>query len=105
MNVRFAHPKPARALLSLGRVATVRSYPYRRGQRVRLRLESVGLRLAGVVEEVYPYSRGILERLWRLSGFDSAEEWRENAIGLHGSESRLRYVVVVRLVSPRRRPD
>ena len=74
--------------------ATLRTYPYRPGQRVMVRHPSG--RLKGVVELVIANpKKEDLERFLEISGFENAEKWWKVATRLHGR--RPGYLVVVRI--------
>jgi len=86
--VRFTHPK---VVEYIGKgspyVATLRTYPYRPKQRVRI---SCGDKvLHGVVIKVIPESSTeTLERYLAYSGFNTVEEWHNAAVKLHGRKPK-----------------
>ena len=100
--MRVDSEKPYRQLMEYGVLATMREYPYREGQVVRVKHDGkcVGKAVVRQVIElskVMMMSQGVLERLTRFSGFSTFEEWLEEAKKLnHGIAPR--YVVIIKLL-------
>ena len=98
--VRVTVPRVVRVMLERGRLATLRTYPYRAGSNVIVKY-TAGLeerRVKALVEEVIENpSPEVLEEYLDISGFDSAKEWWLTAVSLHKREPR--YLVVLSLQS------
>ena len=95
---------PFKQLMRVGRLATLRNYPYKMGQRVQVRHRGRLVGLA-VVEFVADYDRWLLtaptsqlSEVLALSGFSSFKEWEEEAKRLNKDGKVPKYVVVIRLL-------
>jgi len=97
--MRVTVPRVVNTMLSSGRLATLRTYPYKKGKRVIIKYPQ-GLqekRVKAVVEEVIPNpTPEVLEQYLELSGFDTPKEWWLTACALHKTSPR--YLVVLRLL-------
>jgi len=91
----FRHPKAVEQLLKNGVVATMRNYRYEVNRRVLIRTPRGVFygRIIGVV----PNTAENRQKLYRISGFDSPDEWLAEAAKLHKRIPR--YIVVVQIVS------
>jgi len=91
--VIFRHPKVVGFLLKHGIVATMRTYRYRQGQIVVIKTDRGTFR--GRIVDVVPNTLENRMKLYKISGFDSPDEWLAEATKLHKRIPR--YIVVVRI--------
>ncbi len=101
--MRVTVPRVIQVMLERGRLATLRTYPYRVGSNVVVRYTD-GLeerRVKALVEEVIENpSPEVLEKYLDISGFDSVKEWWLTAVSLNKREPR--YLVVLKLIQTRK---
>jgi len=91
----FRHPKAVQQLLKNGVVATMRSYKYEANRKVLIKTpEGV---FYGVIIDVAPNTPENRAKFYRLSGFDSPDEWLLEAVKLHKRIPR--YIVIVQIAS------
>jgi len=83
------------SLLKNGIVATMRTWKYKPGQIVVIRTDRGTFR--GRIVDVVPNTLENRMKLYRISGFDSADEWLMEAVKLHKKIPS--YIVVVQIVS------
>ena len=99
MRLHFKSEEALNHLLEKGEVATMRDYPYRMGREVYVK-KVVGIERITVakarIEKVVLNSLENRIRYFRMSGFNSLEEWLEEAIRLNGKIPR--YIVVLKLI-------
>ena len=94
--MRLTHPKAQKQLLTHGVLATLRTYPYREGKKVLVKL-GPSRRVAARVAKVIPNpTLGDIADFVGISGFETPEEWRLTALKLHGRKPR--YLVVIELM-------
>jgi len=91
--VIFRHPKALRQLITSGIVATMRSFRYKKGQSVVIKTESG--KLKGRIIEVVPNTPENRIKYYKLSGFETPEEWLAEAVKMHKKTPK--YIVVVEL--------
>ena len=94
--------RPFKQLVSVGVLATLRQYPYRVGQLVKVRHRGTYIGMAvveyvGETGKVLLVSKDSVDRLVRLSGFNTLDEWLEEAKKLNKGLIP-KYVVIIRLV-------
>jgi len=77
----FRHPRAVEQLVRFGVVATMRTYRYRPGQGVLIRIP--GRVLRGRVAGVMPNTPENRLKYYMLSGFDSPDLWLAEALKLH----------------------
>jgi len=95
---------PFRQLMRSGRLATLRNYPYKRGQRIYVKHKGKVVGLA-VVEFVADYERWLLTaptdklpEVLAISGFSSFKEWEDEARRLNKDDRVPKYLVIIRLL-------
>jgi len=81
--------------LKHGIVATMRTWKYKPGQIVVIKTDRGAFK--GKVVDVVPNTAENRQKLYRISGFDSPNEWLMEAIKLHKKIPR--YIVVVQIAS------
>ena len=103
--MRVDSEKPFRQLMREGVLATMRRYPYKEGQVVRIYHKG---RYVGeaVVEHVMPtefivLSPRLVDSLVRISGFSTLGEWEEEAKKLNRSKMVPPYLVIIKLLQDR----
>ncbi len=97
--MRVDSEKAFRQLVSEGILATMRNYPYRVGKVIRIlhKGEYVG---EAIIEDVVPVTKQNLKYLVGVSGFDSVEEWVEEAKKLNKGKLP-KYIVYINLIRKR----
>jgi len=95
----FTHPKVIKYIVtnynednvSPLTVATIRRYMYNEGQRIRVRIDNIGEGDA-IVRKIVSL-RDAIDYV-KYSGFDTVDEWIDEAMRLHKRKSRLHIVVI-----------
>ena len=75
--------------LTRGFVATMRDYPYKKGQRIR-----INMKYRAEVSNVFDATEKAIKHFTNLSSFSTAEDWIKKAKELHGKMPK--YIVLVR---------
>ncbi|MEX0569101.1 MAG: hypothetical protein Q6363_008100 [Candidatus Njordarchaeota archaeon] len=94
--MRFDSLKPYKQLIEHGVVATMRNYDYYPGQKIVIKSRYHRSNIHAVVQEVVKNNQENREKYLSISGFDSVDEWIQEAKKLHKKWPRL--IVIVKLV-------
>ena len=87
--MQFKSERALNFLLTNGGVVTMRNYDYKVGRKVKINRKYNGWIIGKILN-----SRAIREECYDLSGFDTIEEWEQEAIKLHGKLPKYIYIVV-----------
>jgi len=90
----FRHPKVVEHLIRNRIVATMRNYKYEANRKVLIKTPKGVFR--GRIVDVVPNTPENRAKLYRISGFNSPDEWLAEALKLHRCFPK--YIVVVQIV-------